>query len=82
MQTPALQGIVRRRILVNFRVDPEVIRQPPAALPPKAGSWLGHRRNLLDSARTASAQRPSGYFGDVQRERSTPDRSDLDGRVG
>src|SRR3981081_559325 len=36
MQAPALQGIVRRRILVNLRVDPEVIRRPlPTPFHPK-----------------------------------------------
>lgn len=41
MRLPALQGLVRRRILVNFRVDPEVIeRQLPAPFRPKlVGEW-------------------------------------------
>ena len=41
MQTPALQGIVRRRILVNFRVDPEVIQRqlPPPFHPKLVHGW-------------------------------------------
>lgn len=41
MRLPALQGLVRRRILVNFRVDPEVAqRQLPAPFRPKlVGEW-------------------------------------------
>jgi len=41
MRLPALQGLVRRRILVNFRVDPEVAaRQLPAPFRPKlVGGW-------------------------------------------
>jgi hypothetical protein len=36
MRVPALQGMVRRRILVNFRVDPEVIqRQLPSPFRPR-----------------------------------------------
>jgi len=36
MRIPALRGLIRRRILVNFRVDPEVIqRQLPAPFRPK-----------------------------------------------
>ena len=41
MKLPALQGLVRRRILVNFRVDPEVAaRNLPAPFRPKlVGKW-------------------------------------------
>ena len=41
MQTPVLQGIVRRRILVNFRVDPEVVQGqlPPPFHPKLVGGW-------------------------------------------
>ena len=36
MKLPRIQGIIRRRILVNFRVDPEVIqRQLPGKFRPK-----------------------------------------------
>lgn len=36
MKLPTLQGIIRRRLLVNFRVDPEVAqRQLPARFRPK-----------------------------------------------
>ena len=36
IQLPALQGLVRRRILVNFRVDPEVMARPlPAPFAPQ-----------------------------------------------
>lgn len=36
MRLPVVQGIIRRRILVNFRVEPEVIaRQLPARFRPK-----------------------------------------------
>jgi hypothetical protein len=36
MKLPGIQGIIRRRMLVNFRVDPEVIqRQLPAKFRPK-----------------------------------------------
>ncbi len=36
MRLPVIQGIIRRRILVNFRVEPEVIeRQIPARFRPK-----------------------------------------------
>ena len=36
MQFPEMRGIIRRRMLVNFRVDPEVIqRQLPAPFRPK-----------------------------------------------
>ena len=41
MQAPVLQGLVGRRILVNFRVDPEVIRGqlPPPFHPKLVGGW-------------------------------------------
>src|SRR5690348_2599388 len=41
MMLPALRGLVRRRVLVNFRVDPAVIqRQLPASFRPKLlGNW-------------------------------------------
>ena len=41
MRLPAMQGLVRRRILVNFRVDPEVVaRQLPRPFRPKlVGGW-------------------------------------------
>ncbi len=41
MQTPALQGIVRRRILVNCRVNPEVIQHhlPPPFHPKLVDGW-------------------------------------------
>lgn len=41
MRLSALRGLVRRRILVNFRVDPEVVqRQLPAPFRPKlVGDW-------------------------------------------
>jgi hypothetical protein len=40
MRIPAIQGIIRRRILVNFRVDPEIIqRQLPPRFRPKL--WAG-----------------------------------------
>lgn len=41
MRLPALQGLVRRRIRANFRVDPEVAaRQLPAPFRPKlVGGW-------------------------------------------
>jgi uncharacterized protein YqjF (DUF2071 family) len=36
MRLPTIQGVIRRRILVNFRVDPEVMqRQLPARFRPK-----------------------------------------------
>jgi len=36
MKVPAIEGVIRRRILVNFRVDPEVMRaQIPARFAPK-----------------------------------------------
>jgi hypothetical protein len=36
MRIPTLQGVIRRRILVNFRVDPEVMqRQLPSPIRPK-----------------------------------------------
>jgi hypothetical protein len=36
MRLPVLQGVIRRRILVNFRVDPDVMaRQLPAPFEPK-----------------------------------------------
>jgi hypothetical protein len=36
MRLPAIQGVIRRRVLVNFRVDPEVIeRQLPPPFRPK-----------------------------------------------
>src|SRR4029453_2665240 len=36
MRLPSVQGVIRRRILVNFRVDPEVMRaQIPARFTPK-----------------------------------------------
>ena len=36
MQLPNIQGVIRRRLLVNFRVDPSVIqRQLPAPFRPK-----------------------------------------------
>lgn len=44
MRLPVLQGIIRRRLLVNFRVDPEVLqRQLPAPFRPKlhAGQAIG-----------------------------------------
>ncbi len=41
MRVPALQGIIRRRILVNYRVDPDVIdRLLPARFKPKL--YEGH----------------------------------------
>ncbi len=41
MQSPALQGIIRRRILVNFRVDPDVIQRqlPPPFVPMLVAGW-------------------------------------------
>ena len=41
MQAPVVQGLIRRRILVNFRVDPEVIQGqlPPAFHPKLVGGW-------------------------------------------
>jgi uncharacterized protein YqjF (DUF2071 family) len=36
MKVPVLEGVIRRRVLVNFRVEPEVMRaQMPAGLRPK-----------------------------------------------
>jgi hypothetical protein len=36
MRVPAVRGVIRRRILVNFRIDPEVMqRQLPAPFRPK-----------------------------------------------
>jgi hypothetical protein len=36
MKLPVIQGIIRRRILVNFRVDPEIVqRQLPKGFQPK-----------------------------------------------
>src|ERR1043166_2387439 len=43
MRLPQIHGIIRRRILVNFRIDPEVIqRQLPPKFVPKlhAGSAI------------------------------------------
>ena len=41
MQAPVVQGLIRRRILVNFRVDPEVIQDqlPPPFHPKLVGGW-------------------------------------------
>jgi hypothetical protein len=41
MKLSALQGMVRRRILVNFRVDPDVIQRqlPPPFRPKLLGTW-------------------------------------------
>src|SRR4051812_30514761 len=38
---PVMQGIVQRRILVNFRVDPEVIQRqiPPPFRPQLVNGW-------------------------------------------
>lgn len=44
MKLPRIQGIIRRRMLVNFRIDPEVIqRQLPSKFRPKlhSGSAIG-----------------------------------------
>jgi uncharacterized protein YqjF (DUF2071 family) len=36
MKVPVIEGVIRRRVLVNFRVEPEVMRaQMPAGLRPK-----------------------------------------------
>ena len=36
MKLPVIQGVIRRRILANFRVDPEVMQQQlPARFRPK-----------------------------------------------
>ena len=43
MKLPIIQGLIRRRILVNFRVDPAIIqRQLPSRFRPKlhAGSAI------------------------------------------
>jgi hypothetical protein len=41
MSVPALQGLVRRRILINFRMDPQVAQRqlPPPFRPKLIGGW-------------------------------------------
>jgi hypothetical protein len=41
MRVPKLRGVIRRRMLVNFRVDPEVMQRflPPPFVPKLQGRW-------------------------------------------
>ena len=49
MQIPVIRGIIDRRILVNFRVDPEVLTKILAkTISPKTGERQGDGRGLPD----------------------------------
>jgi hypothetical protein len=59
MRLPTIEGVIRRRILVNFRVDPEVMQ---AQLPPPFHPKLqqGHAIAGICSVRL-EAMRPRGF---------------------
>lgn len=50
MKIPAITGIIRRRILLNYRVAPEVVETIlPVNFRPKLFPWLFDSRYLPDS---------------------------------
>ena len=74
MRLPVIHGLIRRRLLVNFRVDAEV------TLPPQATPWLRYRWHLPYPVGGNSPRRASSPLRHLQRERRPPYRRSL-GRV-
>ena len=65
MRLPVIQGVIRRRILVNFRVDPDVMQ---AQLPPRFRPKLHRGRSIagiclirLESVRPRLVPRALGF---------------------
>lgn len=75
---PALTGVIRRRVLVNFRVDPRYVEPllPPWMRPQLVGAR--HRRHLPDQAGGPPPPAESSHHRHALRERRAPHR----GRMG
>ena len=79
MKIPALRGIIKRRMLINFRVDASLMQRFLAStLPTQAASGVCDRRHLLDSFGGNSSQSIAGAAWCFQRKR----RSSYCRRVG
>jgi hypothetical protein len=83
MLLPSIQGVIRRRLLVNFRVDPEVVqRLLPAGLAPKLqGDYAiaGICLIRLERIRPAHLAWPLGFSGENAAHRVAVVWRDSDG---
>jgi hypothetical protein len=65
MRLPVIEGLIERRILVNYRVEPDALRQVvPPPFQPGYRSRTWHRRHLPDSAFENTSARFAGLAGD------------------
>ena len=79
MRIPVIRGVIDRRILVNYHVDPNVLAALlPAPFRPKVIHGARHGRDLPDPAQERQARFPPGVAGHFVRER----RSSNGRRVG
>jgi uncharacterized protein YqjF (DUF2071 family) len=80
MRIPVIQGMIKRRILVNYRADPTVVqRLLPRPFRPKLHA--GHAIVGVCLIRLEQI-RPAGIpvaFGVCERECRAPDRGSVDG---
>jgi hypothetical protein len=72
MRLPALSGVIDRRILVNYRVEPAVLA--PTSVPAQSSSGIRYRRHLLDPAARSAAPLLARLAGLLLGERRAPDR--------
>ncbi len=75
MKLPTLQGIIKRRILVNFRADPETVQAIlPDSFRPKLHNGKAIAGICLIRLEHIRPMHTPGFVGHQQRERRTPDR--------